>query len=321
VSRLLVTGASGLLGANLVLEASAEHEVVAVSHRQRLAAPGVTTRQADLTVQDEARALIAEFAPEGIVHCAAATDIDRCEDEPDLAFRLNRDMAANVAAAAFERRAAFLLVSTDAVFDGEQGDYVEDDDPTPLSVYGRSKLEGERAVAARHPQAIIVRTNIFGWNAQPKYGLAEWFLSRCEAGIRSPGWTDVRSTPILVNDLAGILLRLLASGGPGVYHVGGSSCLSKHEFGRRLAAEFDLDPELIVPASLISAGLRAPRGRNLCLRGARAERDLGLPLPTIAQGIARFRRLRDLGTVDRLHSMLPDRAQSPWSAAQEGIPL
>jgi dTDP-4-dehydrorhamnose reductase len=103
--------------------------------------------------------------------------------------------------------------------------------------------------------------------------------------------------------------------------VGGSTCLSKHEFGRRLATEFDLDPELIVRASLVSAGLRAPRGRNLCLRGARAERELGLPLPTIAQGIAAFRRLRDLGTVDRLHSMLPDRAQSPWSAAQEEIPL
>jgi len=315
----LVTGASGLLGANLVLQATPEHEVIAVSHRQRLAAPGVTSRQVDLTVREEARALIAEFAPDWIVHCAAATDIDRCEDEPDVAFRLNRDMAADVAASAFERRAAFLLISTDAVFDGEKGDYDEGDDPTPVSVYGRSKLEGERAVTAGHPQAIIVRTNIFGWNAQPKYGLAEWFLTRCGAGIRSPGWTDVRSTPILVNDLAGILLRLLASGGQGIYHVGGSSCLSKYEFGRRLAAEFALDPEQIVPASLQSAGLRAARGRNLCLRGARVERELGLRLPPIEQGIARFRRLRDDGTVDRLRSMLPDRAHSPSTASQEGI--
>jgi len=114
VSRLLVTGASGLLGANLVLQATPEHEVIAVSHRQRLAAPGVTSRQVDLTVREEARALIAEFAPDWIVHCAAATDIDRCEDEPDVAFRLNRDMAADVAASVFGPRLQAAVVTLTA---------------------------------------------------------------------------------------------------------------------------------------------------------------------------------------------------------------
>lgn len=264
MTRLMVTGASGLLGANLVLEAMGSHQVIAVTHRHPVAASGVAAYQVDLTDGRAARALVAETAPEWIVHCAAATDVDDCEQDPEFAQRLNRDMAAHVAAAAFAQEAAFLLISTDAVFDGETGNYDETAAPNPLSAYGRSKVAGEQAVLREYPKALVLRTNIYGWNARAKESLAEWFLHRCESGLRSPGWTDVWSTPILVNDLAGIVLRLLASGACGLYHVGGATCLSKYEFGRHVAAAFDFDPELIEAASVAEAGLAAPRARRLC---------------------------------------------------------
>jgi len=299
----MVTGASGLLGANLVLEAMPAHEVIALSFRHPIAAPGVLHRAVDLTDPEAVRAVVDETQPAWIVHCAAATGVDACERDPHSAFRLNRDASQSLAHAAAACGASFLLVSTDAVFDGQRGDYDESAAPNPLSVYGRSKREGELAVLAAHPRAVVVRTNLYGWNALPKYSLAEWFLSRAEAGLDSPGWTDVTSTPILVNDLARILLGLLAAGSRGIFHVGGATCLSKYEFGRRVLATFGHDPSRIVPASVDRAGLAAPRAHRLCLRGEKVEGELGVRLPSVDDGLSRFRGMRDSGVVDRLRAL------------------
>ena len=301
---MLVTGASGLLGANLVLEAIESHQVWANSLRHELRLPGVKSLRVDISDRAAVDDLIDRASPEWVVHCAAATDVDACEMDPAMAMRLNRDMAAHMATAARARDAAFAFISTDAVFDGERGGYDETSEPNPVNAYGRSKLAGERAVLAAHPRAIILRTNIYGWNAQSKRSLAEWFLERCEQGLPSPGWTDVSSTPILVNDLAGILLRLLASGCSGTYHVIGATCLSKHDFGRMVAIQFGFDPGLIEAAESPQARRPALRARSLCLRGEKVEAELGLRLPGVAEGLERFGRLRAQGWTGRLKSAL-----------------
>jgi dTDP-4-dehydrorhamnose reductase len=314
LARLLVTGASGLLGANLVWEAiRSSHRVAAASQRNRVRLAGVDSYTLDLSDREAAEALVVAAAPEWIVHCAAAADVDACERDPVMARRLNRDMAEYMAVAARRHGAAFVFISTDAVFDGKTGDYDEDAEPHPLSVYGRSKLEGEWAVCQAHPEALVVRTNIYGWNAQDKRSLAEWFLKRCQDGLRSPGWTDVASTPILVNDLAEVLLRLLDGGHSGVYHVGGATCLSKHEFGRRVVSAFGYDPDLIDAALVAGAGLDAPRAKQLCLRGRKVEQQLRLRLPTVNDGLDRFRGMWDDGSVGRLKALVA--ASPPVSPA------
>lgn len=265
MSRLLVTGASGLLGANLVLTAAGRHDIVAVCHQHPIRLDGVKTVSADLTQPGVVRGVLREQMPEWVVHCAAATDVDACEEDPEWADRLNRFMAEQVAVAARETGAKLIHISTDAVFDGETGNYTEEDVPRPINVYGRTKLAGERAVQDAYPEAMVIRTNIFGWNVQPKQSLAEWFLAHLEAGQECNGYRDVWVTPILVNDLAEILLEMLASGAQGLYHVAGADCVSKYEFGLRLAEVFGLDRTLIRPISVDEAGLKARRPKRLCL--------------------------------------------------------
>jgi dTDP-4-dehydrorhamnose reductase len=260
---------------------------------------------------------VRETRPDRIIHCAAATDVDGCQRQPAEAFRLNRDMAGAMAAAAERHGASLVHISTDNVFAGERADYGEDDEPHPINTYGQSKLDGERAVLRAAPQALIVRTNIYGWNAAAKESLAEWFLSRCEAGISSPGWTDVWSTPILVNDLAQILLRLMAAGCAGVFHVGGGTCLTKLEFGRRVAAMFGHDPELVRPSTIGEAALAAPRAARLCLRGAKAEAVLGRPLPTVDEGLRRFQTMRADGALRRLKGLLASAGNGRLAPGEE----
>jgi dTDP-4-dehydrorhamnose reductase len=303
MQRVLITGASGLLGANLVLAARPDDDVVAVFNRHPIERRGVHCIGADLSEPGAAYALFDELRPDFVVHCAAATDVDACEMDPEWAGRLNRDMAGWVAEAAARIGARMVHISTDAVFDGTQTIHTENEVPSPVNVYGRTKLEGERAVLDAHPDAAVVRTNLFGWNAQAKLGLAEWFLERLGSGRSSPGFTDVTFSPILVGDLASWLWRVLDAGLSGLWHIGGRTCLSKYEFGVKLAQAFELDRDLVVEASVSDAGMKAERPKALCLDSSRIEAALGDVLPTVDQGLARFGSMASDGTRAEIRAM------------------
>lgn len=304
MARILVTGASGLLGANLALTSVERgHAVIGVCCTHRLRPMGFEVVQADLTLPGEAQRVMMEASPDWVVNSAALTDLDACERSPELADRVNRGAAEAVAVAAAARDARLVHISTDAVFDGRRGDYTEQDTPQPVNVYARSKYAAERVVADACPSAAIVRTNIYGWNALSKRSLGEWFLENLEAGRPCNGFTDVMTTPILVNDLSEMLLALIASMLSGIYHVAGGECLSKYDFGLKLAATFGLDAGLIHPASVEDAGLTARRSKVLCLNSGKAQADLGIRLPRADEGLLRFRQLRQAGLPERLHGL------------------
>lgn len=292
MARILITGASGLLGSNLAREYAVEHEVNGVYYSHRLVLPGVKMIRADLTDPELVELVLGKVQPDLVIHCAAGADVDRCERDPDWAWRLNRDMAADVAAGAAEHDAELIHISTDAVFDGEEGNYDEDATPRPRNVYGESKLAGERAVLDAYPEALVVRTNLFGLPvaAADGRGLLAWFLRRFERGDRTPGFVDVSFSPQSVHHLAEWLLDLVEPGAAGVIHLGGRTCLSKFEFGRRAAQAFGYDPDLVVRASLADADLLAPRPKNLCLDSSRAAGLVGRALPDVQQGLERVRR-------------------------------
>jgi dTDP-4-dehydrorhamnose reductase len=303
MARLLITGASGLLGANLVLAAKAQHEVTAVCHQHPIAVDGVRCVTVDLSRPGAADELIGAERPAWVVHCAAAADVDQCQRDPAWANRLNVEMADRVAEASAKAGARLVHVSTDAVFDGERGGYRESDAPRPVNVYGRTKLEGEQAVLARDPGAAILRTNFFGWHAWGRRGLAEWFLSQFETSKSVSGFVDSWIAPLLVNDLADLILEIAALELSGVYHAVGSECLSKYEFGRRLAVEFGFDGARVRPVPIDEAGLDAPRPRNLCLDNSKLKLDAGLHLPGASEGLIRFRQLKETGYLRELKSL------------------
>ena len=293
MATILITGAGGLLGANLVLDGLASgHRVIAVDHQYPIRHPEADSLAADLCQAGAAESILAAKRPDWVIHCAAATNVDGCEADPAMAFRLNRDMAEAVARGARAAGSRLVHISTDAVFDGERGGYREEDVPSPINVYGQSKLEGEQVVAAADPQALIVRTNLYGWNAQDKQSLAEWFLSNLEAGKRCRGFTDVWFSPILVNDLGRLLFAMLEAGLAGVYHVAGGECVSKYDFGVRVARVFGLDGSLVEPAGVARAPLKARRGSNLCLSTEHSATALGMKMPDVATGLLKFRALR-----------------------------
>lgn len=314
MKRLLVTGASGLLGLNLIVQAAGRYEVSGVLRRERLSPDSIASFRpllADLTEPGQAERLISQVEPDAVVHCAALTDVDYCQMHPAQAQRLNREVAREMAEITAREKVALLHISTDAVFDGVKGDYSEEDPPNPLNVYASTKLDGERAVAEANPDAIIARVNFFGWSWQGRRSLAEWFFNNLSAGNPIKGFTDLIFCPLLANDMAEILLRMLDLRLSGIFHVVSADSQSKFTFGKTLARQFGFDENLISPASYTSAGLRAPRARLLNLRSDKLARALGEDLPGQADSMRRFHQLFCKGYPRSLRSVFIPSDQTP----------
>jgi dTDP-4-dehydrorhamnose reductase len=298
---LLVTGASGLLGASLILCARDRGiEVCGIYYRHPVLFSGAEMLNVDLHNFAATRDALIKLKPNRIVHCAAATNVDWCESHYIEAERINAEASRVLAQVAQEIGARFMYISTDAVFDGRKGNYSELDMPAPINTYGKSKLNGEQKVLKEHSRALIVRVNIYGWNVQDKFSLAEWILQELGKNKHVPGFTNIHFTPMLVNDLAQVLLAMLDADLDGIYHVAGSETISKYDFARQIAVQFGFDPSRVVPVSSNDANLRAPRPSDISLNIQKISAILGRSLPNVKAGLQKFQALHEIGYPQQL---------------------
>lgn len=306
MKRLLITGASGLLGLNTVLEAEQQFEVIGLSRSRNIQTSRFEWLTADLTTPGAVESIITQGQPDWIIHCAALTNLDVCESQPELAQRLNAEVPGEIAKAARRAGARMVHISTDAVFDGSKGRYSEKDSPKPLGVYARTKLAGERAVIEANPDCIIARVNMFGWSPSGHRSLAEFFFNNLSKDNPVNGFTDVFFSPLLVNHLAQILLRMLAEELNGLYHVFSSDAISKYHFGLAVAERFGLDGGLISPISVEDSGLKASRSPNLSMETGKLSSALGEQPPSIMAGVGAFHALYQQEYPHRLQALISE---------------
>jgi len=301
--RILITGASGLLGLNLALETTRRHTVFGAVNHHALKTDAFKVIQTDLLVPGAVEHLLERTRPDWVIHCAALANLDDCETDPLLAQQLNTELPRTLASYVARSGARLVHVSTDSVFDGLRGDYSEDDIPTPIGEYSRTKLVGELAVAEADPTAIIARVNLYGWSLTGNRSLAEFFFNNLSLHKQVMGFTDVFFCPLLANDLADLFVRMLERKLSGLYHVVSSESLSKYDFGLRLAQRFNLDGSLINPTSVTQSGLKASRSPNLTLRSDKLAHALGEPLPRLSTGLDKFYTLYQQGYPHLLHNL------------------
>ena len=301
--RILITGASGLLGLNLALETTHRHRVFGTVNQNVLKTDAFTVIQTDLLAPGAVEHLLDRTQHDWVIHCAALANIDACEAAPLLATQLNTELPRTLASHVARGGARMVHVSTDAVYDGLRGNYTEEDAPTPVGVYSRTKLEGELAVAEANPVAIIARVNLFGWSITGKRSLAEFFFNNLSNGRQVMGFTDVFFCPLLANHMADIFIHMLEKNLSGLYHVVSPESLSKYDFGIRLAQRFNLDDSLVNPTSVSLSGLKAVRSPNLTLSSTKLTAALGVSLPRISTGLDKLYTLFQQGYPQKLRSL------------------
>ena len=271
--RILVTGGSGLVGAEICALGTQEgHEVFAGFHSNQPQHGKPTLL--DLSKPDiveEVRAV----RPELIIHTGGLTDVDRCEQEAELAERVNGTATGEIAKAARSMGAHVTYVSTDYVFDGEEGNYDENAKPNPVSQYGRSKLLGETLLSETGGNYCIARPSvIYGWGRawRPNYALS--VVKALEAKREVKAAHDIYCSPTLNTSLAQMLLELGTRRLNGVFHVAGATRTSRLEFAKEIAAEFSLNPSGIIRVDSRLLNLVARRPHDSSLSVTKAARTL-----------------------------------------------
>jgi dTDP-4-dehydrorhamnose reductase len=287
--RLLVTGAHGLLGrAILQSDWGTDVEVVGCG-RNGDAVGAVTCYAVDLTDVDAVVDLWRRLQPDRVIHTAAVTNVDQCETEPELARRVNRDVVAHVAAASVEVGAGLAHVSTDYVFDGEQGPYSEKDPTRPLSVYGQTKLESEAIVLDTGVQGVVVRTLwLYGHLRSVRPNLVTWPLGALARGESIRIVRDQWGNPTYVHDLARALVEMSRQAIYGLFHMGGTTFLTRDELVRQVAEHFHLRVVGMETITTASAGQSAPRPLRSGLRTDTIEAQLGWTPSSLQEGLDRM---------------------------------
>jgi dTDP-4-dehydrorhamnose reductase len=262
--RILVFGAGGMLGTDVVVAArGANHEVVALSRADL-----------DVTDRDAVAAAVAEAAPAAVVNCAAFTNVDAAEEDEAEASRVNAEGARNVAEAAAVVGAAVLYPSTDYVFDGAKSEpYVESDAPRPLSAYGRSKFAGEHETAAANPRHYVVRSAWLFGTGGPNF--VDTMLTIGSAQGQVLVVRDQIGSPTFTGHLASALVRVLDTHAFGLHHMAGAGECSWYELALEIFSQSGIDCR-VLSCTTEELGRPAPRPPYSAL-GSELEGPIELP--------------------------------------------
>jgi dTDP-4-dehydrorhamnose reductase len=273
--RILVTGAGGLLGSKIVeLATVRRHEVFATYYSSL--PEGARSLRLDLRDRSSVLKAVVDAKPNAVIHCAALTDVDKCELNRNLAVEVNAHGTKTVAEAAKLAGARMAFVSTDYVFDGSKGLYKEEDEPNPVSFYGRSKLMGENAASEELEDLLIARSSVI-YRARPasgKINFALWLIENLKNERKVKILADQFVSPTLNTNLAEMLLEACERSLSGIYHLAGSSRVSRYEFATKLAEVFRLDSNLIMKTRMDEMRWIARRPKDSSLDVSKAQRTL-----------------------------------------------
>lgn len=280
-SRVLVTGANGLLGQALVrtLATAPEYDVLATARNKSLYVPDVSCGYTPLDITDAAavRRVFEDFSPSAVVNCAAMTQVDACESDRDNCWRVNVDAVDNIARQCARVGARLVQVSTDFVFDGEAGPYRESDRPEPVNFYGKSKLASENVARNAGDERWAVARTVLVYGAETNLSRSNimlWVVRELLADRPISVVTDQYRSPTYNVDLAAGIERILRKQAHGIYHLGGPELLSVFDFATRIASAFGLDESLISPTDATRFQQTARRPPRTGFDLAKAERDL-----------------------------------------------
>lgn len=287
--RVLVVGANGLLGSNVVAASRSRGWETIGTYRSEEPALSVPVERFDVRNEERFRRLLARYQPDLVVNCAAFTDVDGCEHKPKEAHAVNGEAPGHLASACAVQDVHFVHISTDYVFDGKSPKrYEESSPPNPIQTYGETKLAGERAVAEANDAATVARLSfVYGVHRSTGEltGFPAWVAGRLREGTSTSLFADQRITPSRAGGAAETVVELGVRCAAGTYHVASRSCVTPYAFGHELCAAIGADASLLEEGSQSDVERPATRPGDTCLNVEKVVTELGRPQPTVAEDL------------------------------------
>ena len=291
-SQLLITGGSGFLGWNLAKLAAKEYDVYYTYRQHPVKIKGCQEYHLDLQKQEAIEDAINEIQPEVIIHTAALAEADVCEERRSVAHDINVTGTRYLAEYAEEIGARFIYISTDLVFDGKKGNYLETDAAKPINYYGESKLLGERVVQEVASNYLIVRLALMYGNSNGlNLSFTDWMHDNLKNHRDLPLFTDQFRSPLFVEDGARALLELIDSPAKNqVLHLGGKERVNRYDFGQKFTKIFGYEAKYLHGVKMAEVESSASRGGDCSLNIKKVRALLSFELSDIETSLKKMKR-------------------------------
>lgn len=282
-TKVLITGGSGLLAVNWALSTLDNYAVTLLLHHKKISLSGVDTEIASLDSLDECLSVLTKHQPDIVIHTVGLTNVEECESNPNLAQAVNVDLAKSIAIACSNQGVKLVHISTDHLFLGDQEFSTEDRVANPVNNYAKSKLLGEQEVLENCKDALVIRTNFYGWGTNYRQSFSDFILNKLKDNEQVDLFDDVFFTPILIDEIVVRVHQLITIKASGIFNVVGSERLSKYEFGLQLAKVFGLDGNLIRPISISEKQDLVARPKDMSLSNTKLRKILKCNLPSLKE--------------------------------------
>jgi len=278
MKRIIVTGAGGLLGSDIVRILSNKYEVIPIEGRKQL----------DLTDFMRTLDFVKQVKPHALVHSAGIRDVDECELDPIKAYRINVVSTRNLCLGARLTNTNFMYISSDSLFNGRVAPYHEFSQPSPINVYGYTKWQAEKVVCSLMNNYYIIRTPMLFGRGRPQDNRVLQMIEELKKEKKFKASTDQITGPTYTQDVAEVISALLETEYFGVYHVSNKGEASTYKFLVYVAEQLGLNSELITP--LISSQLRrpAPRPLHTTLISLYLEETIGINMQNWDEAVVRM---------------------------------
>lgn len=276
--KILITGGSGLLALNWAMEVRDQYTILLGIHKRKVVLSGMDSQYCPLDSVNELAAFLDSTQPDIVIHTAGLTNVEECEENPELAQLVNVNLSENVATACAKLKITHVHISTDHLFSGDKKLITEEEPVAPLNMYARTKAEAEQRVLDSNPDALIIRTNFYGWGPSYRQSFSDYIITTLSKGHSATLYQDTFYTPILAGELARTVHDLIKHDVNGIFNVVGDERLSKYEFGLKIANHFQFDAKLINPGLLTEQSSMVRRPLDMSLSNKKTCQLLGRPI-------------------------------------------
>ena len=301
--KILITGGSGLLALNWAILLRKEYEIILGFHNREVSLAGVKLKKINLENELEFETDIKSIQPNIIIHAGGMTNVNECESQSTLAMRINGKIPEIVARVSYKLNITLVFISTDHLFDGNTPLVSENQFKTPLNIYGISKSLGEDLVIKSNPNALVIRTNFFGWGTEYRTSFSDFIINGLREEKNLTLFEDVFFTPILIETLVKITMELVNNKINGIINIVSKERITKYEFGILLAKVFGLDTKFIITGSIINNKKLVNRPKDMSLSNQKLIDLLEIPIPTLEEQMVLLKEQEKIGVAFELKTL------------------
>jgi len=274
--KLFIIGIGGLTGHKIAELTKNNYELFGSYNNRNPKFEFVDQYNIDLVDFKKFEEIINEISPDYIINTSGINNVDYCEDNKELAFKINTNLVEKLTNFCKLKNIKLIQLSTDSVFDGNKTEsYTEEDIPNPINVYGETKYQAEK-ISLKNSENLVVRASVlYGWlpkiltsipsSSMKSINFSQWLIGELENNETVQIVQDEYSSPIIVDDFVKSIIHLIKTENSGIYHSAPNSKINRFEFCKKIAQEFNFNSELIVPTTIDKLGRKVPTGKNKSL--------------------------------------------------------